>query len=663
MCGIAGFVRSSGRADRDDLHRMLEAVHHRGPQRLGGFSSGRVAIGNARLSIVDLEGGIQPVVSRDGRVALVFNGEIFNYWSLRDGLIAKGHAFETRSEAETLLRLYLEVGEEIFRQIDGQFAVAIWDGRAERLILGRDRVGIRPLFWYQDGELLAFGSEIKALFQLPSIPRRLDPRALLQTFRFWTVAGDTSAFEGVRQVPPAHYAVFDPIQGGPRLVRYWKWPFPGDLGSLQLADDEEYFEAFAHEFRASVDRQRMADVPVASYLSGGIDSTAVAMCLSELLPGTLRTYSVTFADPEYDESAAQRLVADRFGFEHSSVHIGPTDVSDHFRDVVFHAETPLFRTAPAPLFLLSKRVHDDGIKVVTTGEGADEILLGYDLFREVAIRRFWSHQPRSQWRGRLFQRLYAYLPQYRNPRYLNLLLDFYKGTLADRGDPHYAMAVRWGNGKALEVFLGRELRSWAATYDPVADLDRWLPPGYLEADHIARAQSIEMQTLLANYLLSSQGDRMSMAHAVEGRYPYLDHHFIEFAARLPRRLKLRGLKDKFILRNAFGDRIPDEVRFRPKVAYQAPDLMAFFANGRMPPYVEALLEPARLAEVGLFDAQHVGQLSKKGRNFKLARVGTRDNMAFVLVLSTMLLDDVFVRGNGLSFADQAARSTLHLVEA
>jgi len=629
---------------------------------LGGYVRGRAALGNARLRIVDLEGGIQPAVSHDPEVVVVLNGEIFNYLDLREWLIARGYRFRTRSEVETLLRLYQEIGEDMFRRIDGQFAIAIWDGKRNKLILGRDRVGIRPLFWYQNSEMLAFASEIKALYEVPSIRLRLDRRSLIQTFRFWTTVGDTAAFEGVHQVPPAHYLVFESVTKAPRLERYWEWPFPGDVECINLANDDEYFERFVQELSESVDRQRMADVPVASYVSGGIDSTVIAMCLGDLVPGTLRTYSVTFEDPEYDESGAQRLVADHFGFEHSSVHIRPADVSEHFRQVVFHAETPLFRTAPAPLFLLSKQVHEDGIKVVTTGEGADEILLGYDLFREVAIRKFWARQPESKWRGSLFRRLYAYLPQYRDPRYLNLLLDFYKGTLRDNDDPHYGMAVRWNNGKALEVFLSPDMRDWATSYDPIEELERWLPTGYTEADDIARAQYIEMQTLLANYLLSSQGDRMSMAHAVEGRYPYIDHHFIEFAASLPRRVKLRGLRDKFILRHAFGDRIPQEVRSRPKVAYQAPDLKAFFVDGETPDYVEELLSPERLADVGLFDTQRVNQLVRKGREFKLARVGMRDNMAFILVLSTMLLDDIFVRGNRLSSVERSSAPELELVE-
>ncbi len=313
------------------------------------------------------------------------------------------------------------------------------------------------------------------------------------------------------------------------------------------------------------------------------------------------------------------------------------------------------------MLLLSRRVHQDGIKVVMTGEGADEILLGYDLFRETAIRRFWSRDPDSEWRGSLLKRLYAYLPQYRNSRYFNLLLDFYRPTLPDRDDPHYAMAVRWANGRALEPFFSDDMRAFVGRYDPVSELDKWLPPGYTDAGDIDRAQCVEVLTLMTNYLLSSQGDRMSMANSVEGRYPYLDHHFVEFAARLPKRIKLRGMKDKFILRNAFKAVVPEAVRERPKVAYQAPDLAGFISDGRAPDWVEELLTPARIKETGLFDPDRVSRLLSKGKSHKLSRIGTRDNMAFVLVLSTMLLDEFFVRGKAWTEPIASARQPMVMV--
>jgi asparagine synthase (glutamine-hydrolysing) len=660
MCGITGFISNNGRAETCILHAMLKAIIHRGPDSLGGFVDGGVALGSARLSIVDLEGGVQPAVSADGKVVVVFNGEIFNYQDLRKQLSQKNVHFRTNSEVETLLWLYQTYGEDMFKLLNGQYAVAVWDGRQERLLLCRDRIGIRPLFWLSNKEGITFASEIKALAANPGVELRLNPRSLVQTFRFWTNVGDTTAFEGIHQVPAGHYLILE--KGKSRLERYWEWPFPDNIEQIALPNDEAYFERFIEELNLSIRRQCMADVPIGSYLSGGIDSSVIAICLQRQMTGNnLKTYSVTFEDPEYDESRAQQLVNEHYHFEHSSVYVHSRDIGENFPQVVWHVETPLFRTAPTPLFLLSRRVYQDGIKVVMTGEGADEVLLGYDLFREAAIRRFWSKRPDSKWRGSLFKKLYFYLPQYRNPRYFNLLLDFYRPTLLDPGDPHYAMAVRWANGKALELYLSEDMRAFTEEYNPVADLERWLPSSYFEVGDIERAQYIEVLALLGNYLLSSQGDRMSMAHAVEGRYPYLDHQFIEFVARLPKRLKLRGLKDKFILRNAFGSLIPDEVRKRPKVAYQAPDLKGFITDGYVPEYVESLLSPDRIKETGLFDPARVAQLMAKGRSTNLARMGNRDNMAFVLVLSTMLLDDIFVRRNWSLSSDIPVSKPLRLI--
>ena len=642
MCGIAGFFSERVNASHAKLEQMLLSIAHRGPDSLNGFVEGGTAIGSARLSIVDIPGGRQPAVSADRKVAVAFNGEIFNYLELRSDLQSRNISFQTRSEVETILKLYLAHGESFVERLNGQFAIAIWDGRTERLLLFRDRFGIRPLFWHVEQDCIVFASEVKALFAHGALERRISREAIHQTFRFWTMVGDAGPFEGVHQVPPGHFLTFS--RDGAVLQRYWSWPSPGTVDPIVLADDEEYFEAFRDQLDAAIARQKMADIRVASYLSGGIDSSVIAMRLQQQAqPESLRTYSVAFEDKEFDESEAQRLVADHFGLEHVSIRINSKDIGENFPQAVWHAEAPLFRTAPVPLYLLSRRVHEDGIKVVMTGEGADEVLLGYDLFRETAIRRFWQRRPESEWRASLFKRLYAYLPQYRNARYFGLLLDFYRSTLSDESHPHFAMAVRWNNGRSLEQYFSADLREWAATHDPVQDLNPWLPDCYADSDDVDRAQSAEVMTLLSNYLLSSQGDRMSMAHAVEGRYPYLDHEFVEFAARLPRGIKLRGLKDKFVLRRAFGGAMPESVRTRPKVAYQAPDIRGFFVDGWEPDYVGELLSERRINDVGLFDAKRVALLLAKARSQKLDRMGNRDNMAFVLILSTMLLDELFVR--------------------
>ncbi len=656
MCGIAGFLNNPTADSVSTLGDMLTLIAHRGPDAAGGFVDNTAAIGSVRLSIVDIEGGSQPAVNETRDVAVVFNGEIFNYLELRSRLVEQGVHFKTRSEVELILQLYLLQDKAVFESLEGQFAIAIWDARIDRLLLARDRVGIRPLFWSQVNGTFAFASEIKSFLALPGFEHRLDKKALLQTLKFWTVVGNRSAFEGVQQIPPGHFLSVE--NNGAQLSRYWDNLSPFMAEPLKLNSDEEYVDLFRETLIDSIDRQCMSEVEVGSYLSGGLDSTVIATGLGKILGHKgLRTYSVEFEDAEYDESEAQRQVVEKNSFQHTSVRIQDGDIASVFPSVVYHAETPIFRSAPAPLFHLSSKVHDDGIKVVQTGEGADEILLGYDLFREVAIRRFWSRQPDSNWRGHLMRRLYAYLPQYRNPRYFNLILDFYRSTLQD-SSPHYAMAVRWNNADAFSLYLHPDMQNLANTYDPVADLDSWLPKRYEDGDDIMRAQIIEMQTLLANYLLSSQGDRMSMAHSVEGRYPYLDEKFMALSGRLPRSLKLRGLKDKFILREAFSDVVPETIRRRPKIAYQAPDISGFVTDGKFPDYVEDLMSPSRINSVGIFDIEQVQRLMQKAKNYNLSRVGYRDNMAFIIVLSTMLLDDLYVRGNARS--DMIINNKLHL---
>ena len=643
MCGIAGYLSHRSRADATVLEGMLNAIGYRGPDECTGHVSGGAALGCVRLSIVDLAGGTQPAVSQDGRTAVVFNGEIFNYRQLKSDLEGRGIRFSTNSEVETLLHLHAVYGEGMFERLKGQFAIAVWDGRRDCLLLARDRFGIHPLFWHADDGGMTFASEIKALATRPHIPLTVNPRSLVQTFRFWTNVGDTSAFEGIHQVPPGHFLVYAGKET--RLRRFWEWPLPGCVEPLRLSSDGEYFEAFAEALDNAIRQQRMADVPVAGYLSGGIDSSTVTAVFQRQLGAVgLRTYSVAFEDAEYDESQAQRAVAEHCGFDHSTLEVASPDIAENFRDIVWHAETPLYRAAAVPLFLLSRRVREDGIKVVLTGEGADEVLLGYDLFRETAIRRFWGRRPQSRWRGHLFQRLYHYLPQFQDPRHLNALLGFYGSTLADGGDPHYPMAVRWSAGKALEPYFAPGMRAFAAGYDPVEDLERWLPGGYMDADDIAKAQCIEVSTLLGNYLLSSQGDRMSLAHSVETRYPYLDDDFIAFCARLPRNVKLRGLRDKFVLRNAFPGILPEKVQARPKVAYGAPDIKGFVADGKLDGYAEELLSPSAISEAGFFEVGQVGNLRKRATGTHISRINYRDNMAFVLILSTMVLHQLFVKG-------------------
>jgi asparagine synthase (glutamine-hydrolysing) len=624
------------------LHAMLARISYRGPDECTGSVGDGFAIGVVRLSIVDLLTGTQPAVSADRKVFVVFNGEIFNYRELRASLAAKGHVFLSDSEVEVLLHLYQEHGIDFARSLNGQFAVAIWDGNTRALHLIRDPFGIRPVFWWTDGRALIFASEIKSLLANREIAATLDHQALFQTTRFWTVVGDRTMFTGIKQVPAGHTLSWK--AGVAKLERYWDWPFENSVEPLRLRDDAEYFEAFRDALGQSVKRQSMADVEVGAYISGGIDSSVIVHHLDGLTGGRgLATFSVTFDDQDYDESNAQEAIVQHYRTRHHVVRMPADAIADDFPTAVTHAETALFRSAPVPMYRLSREVRGAGIKVVMSGEGADEILLGYDLFREVRIRRFWARSPDSRRRGQLLRHLYDYLPQYKNPRYLNLLLDFYRPTLTNTDDPHFAMAVRWNNGKALEAGFSSALRELSSYYDPIAELDQWLPRRYGEVDDVERAQAIEIMTLLGNYLLSSQGDRMALANSVETRYPYLDLEFVRFAARLPRKLKLRGLKDKLILRETYSGELPEAVRRRKKFAYQAPEKKAFFRDGRLAGWAADLLSRDRIASDGIFDPDYVEQYCLTPPAREAGRQSFRGNMLFMIVLSTTLLIDRFIR--------------------
>jgi asparagine synthase (glutamine-hydrolysing) len=662
MCGIAGIIAPiCAEEARDRLAAMLAQVAYRGPDECTGAVGDGFAIGTTRLSIVDLMTGTQPAISDDAKIFVVFNGEIFNYRTLRASLAAKGYSFRSNSEVEVLLRLYQEYGLAMARMLNGQFAVAIWDVRAESIHLLRDPFGIRPLFWWSDGKSVSFASEIKSLLANREVSATIDPRGLIQTLRFWTVVGDQTMFSEVRQIPPGHTLSWR--RGEATLQRYWDWPFSACVEPLRLNSDAEYCEAFRDAFAQSVKRQTMADVEVGAYISGGIDSSAIVHHLHELNgKRSLSTFSVAFDDPEYDESDAQAAVVHHYRTDHRIARVGIRDIAADFPTAVVHAETALFRSAPVPMYRLSKEVHAAGIKVVMSGEGADEILLGYDLFREAKIRRFWARQPASRFRGQLLRRLYDYLPQYKNPRYFNLMLDFYRPTLTPTENPHYPMAVRWSSGKALEACFSRNFRDVVEAYDPIADLDERLPAHYAQASDVERAQSIEAMTLLGNYLLSSQGDRMALANSVETRYPYLDLDFVRFAARLPHGLKLRGLKDKFILRQTYAGDIPEALRNRKKFAYQAPEKKSFFPGGTLVEWAADMLSRERIARDGLFDPVYVAQYCLTPPAREAGRHSFRNNMLFMIVLSTTILVDRFVRNRPQASSPAMAARRLRVIE-
>ncbi len=640
MCGIAGlFGRPIPAMPAHALlRRMIGAIAHRGPDDQGFFVDDEIGLAHARLSILDLASGRQPMANADQSVWISFNGEIFNYVELRDDLIARGRRFATQSDTEVILHLYDEMGPDCVTKLNGDFAFALWDARRRRLLLARDRMGVRPLFYTRHNGALYFASEAKALVEVPGVSAELDPIALDQIFTFWFPLAPRTIFQGIEELAPAHMLIAD--ADGISVRPYWTLAYPrlGEEGphdaraEAALAEEVEHLVADATRIRLR------ADVPVGAYLSGGLDSSLIAAAAKRFVPERLRTFSLTFESPEFDESAHQREMVRALGTAHESVACTAGDIARLFPQAIRHGERPILRTAPAPLLALSDLAHRRGFKVVLTGEGADEVFAGYDIFKEAKLRRFCARQPRSRLRPLLFRKLYPYLPglQAQSPKYLEA---FFGAGVGPFDDPLFSHLPRLRTTAGAKAFFSREFRAAVAGYDALAELRESLPAEFARWHPLAQAQYLESAYLLPGYILSSQGDRVAMAHAVEGRFPFLDHRVVELGARIPPQLKLNGLREKHILRKSAERLLPAGILNRTKQPYRAPDARAFVAADG-PDYVARRLGAAEIVAAGYFDPKPVERLLAKCRNQKF--IGFRDNMAFVGILSTQLWHRAFV---------------------
>ena len=624
MCGFAGIARREPRGvAAGTLDRMAAALRHRGPDGCGRYAGPRVGLAHVRLSIIDVAGGAQPLGNEDGSVLIVYNGEVYNYLELREELISAGHRFRTRSDTEVLVHGYEEWGAAMLNRLNGQFAFAIYDRRTESVFLARDRFGVRPLFYSIMRGDLVFASEAKALFASGEVEAAVDPVGVDQVFTFWAARPPRTVFRDVYSLEPGCFAVWQHGRLLPR--RYYELDYPE-----AREESTDALPTLDGLLGTGVALRLRSDVPVGGYLSGGLDSSIGCALAARASPYPLRTFSVTFDDPRLDEREFQLLVADQLHSHHFVQAIRPGDVAAVFPDVVWHAETPLVRTAPAPMYLLARLTRQHDIKVVLTGEGSDELFLGYDLFKETALRLFCLRQPQSRSRPRLFERLYPYL----DPR--GRRGDFWQRFFLDAGtpdDPLFSHLPRFQLTSWIKEFYAGDLRATLAATDPLADLRASLPSRFAAWSPLNRAAYLEMVTLLSPYLLAAQGDRMSLAHGVEGRFPFLDHRLFEFAARLPTGSKLRGFQEKAVLRRWARDQVPAQVRNRPKQPYRAPDIPAFFTPQPVE-YVRELLDEASLANTGMFDPRAVAGLVR--RCTAGAATGVRENQALVAIVSAQL---------------------------
>jgi len=639
MCGIAGIVvRGQGNEQQVRVQEMINALRHRGPDESGMYADADVCLGHARLSIIDLKTGKQPIHNEDKTLWITYNGEVFNYPDLRRDLLAKGHLFTTTSDTEVILHGYEEFGVHILDHLNGQYAFAIWDCRKKELFLARDRLGIRPLFYYHDQQHLIFASEIKAILTDPQIPVELDPFALSQVFTFWTTLYPRTIFKNILELPPAHYLLLksDTI----KIEQYWKLSFPA-------IDEYEHhsFDYWAEQLRellidAATIRLR-ADVPVGAYLSGGLDSSVITAIITNYTKNPMKTFSISFEDAEFDESKYQQMASAHLQTQHRVQSISNRAVAGNFARTIWHVEKPILRTAPVPLLLLSRLVRENNFKVVLTGEGADEILGGYNIFKEALVRRFWAKNPSSKLRPLLLQKLYPYLKM-SSPQLRHFNEQFFAYQLTQTDHPAYSHLVRWRNYDTFFHLFSDEIKDQLKSYQPIDDLCQMLPPEMNRWAPLSRAQYLEITLFMSGYLLSSQGDRVAMAHSVEGRFPFLDYRLVELCSKIPPTFKLHFLNEKYILKKTMGHLLPPPIMQRPKQPYRAPVARCFFTADQEND-VYQLLHSSDLGKY--FSHTTTSKLISKWKNSQGILSSERDNMAFLGILSTLLVDRLFITKN------------------
>lgn len=638
MCGISGIAALSRQTniDEKDVSSMLPPLRHRGPDGNGIYLDPcqRIGLGHTRLSIIDLAGGAQPMHNEDRTVWVTFNGEIFNYLELRKTLLKEGHSFYTQSDTEVIVHAYEQYGDDFIQHLNGQFAIALWDSNRQRLLLVRDRVGILPLFYTRQGDRLLFASEIKALLPQLSEAPSISSAALDQIFTFWAPHSPNTLFEDIFEISPGHMLVLE--NGRLRESIYWDWRFP-EQGDYHQGSDADLAEQLYDLLADATSIRLRADVPVGAYLSGGLDSSALVALIRRHSSAPLKTFSIGFEEQSLDESIFQQKLIEHLGVENSRIFCRNSDIAENFPATIFHTETAILRTAPTPMRQLSGLVRASGYKVVLTGEGADEALGGYDLFKEAKIRQFWASSPQSEWRPLLLKVLYPYLetPSTQAKTYLR---NYYSIGLDKPNQPGFSHLTRWFTTSQCKLFFSQELN--ATLRENAADrLTEQLPAAFDRWHSFNRAQYLEAKTLMGNYLLCSQGDRMLMANSVEGRFPFLDHRVIEFANRLNPRLKMRVLNEKYLFKQAMKNQLPRQILERHKQPYHAPDIPAFF-SAHPPDYVNDLLSEEKIKSYGYFDAKKVGFLLKKAN--RGSSIAYKDNMALVGVLSTQLCHYFFI---------------------
>jgi asparagine synthase (glutamine-hydrolysing) len=604
MCGIAAFFSRSKPVSAEKLKRATHILHHRGPDSRGTWlsSDGRVGLGHARLSIIDLAGGDQPIANEDERIHLVVNGEFYDFERQRLELQQRGHVFRTRSDSEVALHLYEEMGVHCVQQLRGEFAFVLWDSTNQTLFAVRDRFGIKPLYYAEHDGALYLASEIKALFAA-GVPARWDHEYFYQ-HATGPAMSDRTLFQGVHQVPPGHYLKV--TRGALRMMRYWEFNYPT---AAELAEDSrseaECVEEFAAVFEEAVRLRMRADVPVGSYLSGGLDSCAVLGFAARLSSSPIQAFTLTFDQAAYDEGPIAREMAELAGANFQPIPIKQADIADNFSDAIWHSETLFSNGHGVSKYLLSRAVRDAGYKVVFTGEGSDEIFGGYIHFRTDMLEHNTQGQDPTEVQ-QLVQQLEAANRVSRGlliPAGATGPIDSVKPLL---GFVPGCLKVFAAQGIQRLTIFDEDFKSRFAGRDSARQfLDGLDVPGVLTGrDPLNKSLYVWAKSFLPNYILNLLGDRMEMAHSIEGRVPFLDHHVVECVCRAPVSLKIRGVREKYLLREAAKPLITETVYHRQKHPFLSPPVTTV-PTERFHEMVQDTLRGPLLASLPFYDPKKV----------------------------------------------------------
>lgn len=600
MCGIAGGAGFAAGFPVDGrvLSAMLGTLVHRGPDDEGQHVEDHVALGARRLAIIDVAGGHQPVGTEDGSVWVALNGEIFNFPGLRSQLIDRGHHFASHSDTEVIAHAYEEWGDDCVERLNGQFAFAVWDRRRERLLLARDRAGIKPLHYTEAGGALAFASEVKALLACPWVPRRLDPEALSQYLTYEHVPVPRTIFQDIKKLPPGYLLSYD--RNGAFLRPYWDWDLAQSEAAPRLSG-AAWEERFRTALWDAVEMELISDVPLGVFLSGGIDSSAVAAVMAQRQGRRVQSFSIAFDDPSFDESQHARLVADHLGLDHHEQTLSQAMMFDLVPRIAEVLDEPMGDSSIIPCYLLAgfARRH---VTVALGGDGGDELLAGYSTLQAHRLAGYYNRAPRFL-RERVVAPLVARLPVSHN----NLSLDF--------------KAKRFVTSAALGA-VDRHHR-WLGSFGPEEKAALLTPAVRHQVDgdsfavareHFARCRAEDdlnrvLYTDFKLYLdtdILTKVDRSTMAHSLEARVPFLNHAVLEVAAQMPLAMKLNGMTRKHVLRRIFKGVLPDRILNRPKKGFNIP-VARWFRNELKPLLLDSL-SPAKLQREGLFEPAAVQAL-------------------------------------------------------